>query len=529
MSTSCTVKEENQAPSLAAGGWTVSRWQLTLAALALALLALLGLYWSTVVSMAAIWWRSETYAHGMLVFPISFYMIWHRRQALARLEPRSSASGLVLLVLAALAWLTAYAADVLVVQQLALVSLLLALVCTLLGWRSTWAIAFPLAYLFFAVPAGESLTLPLQDFTAAFTVKMLRLTGMPVFAEGYHISIPSGEFEVAEACSGLRYLIASLALGCLYAYLSYRSLWRRLAFILLALVVPIIANGLRAYGIVMLAHLSSGRLATGVDHIIYGWFFFGLVVLLMFWIGSFWREPLDDAAPGAAADQPGTERAVTRPYAVRVGASALAGVALAALGPAGAVWLQAGVPAGAAPVAVQAPAAVPPWQGPLSANPDWQPVYVGADAVTQHGYRFDRQTVDLYIAFYARQRQGVELINSQNSLYNAKRWAYAGDRIRTVAPGAGQRVIETRIGAGSRQRLIWSWYWVSGWTTTSPLRAKVLQAWDRLSGSNRGSALVALSVDYQTDPEEAAALLTRFLEQTQAGVTAALAQPESRH
>ena len=61
-------------------------------------------------------------------------------------------------------------------------------------------------------------------------------------------------------------------------------------FVALSVIVPIIANGMRAYMIVMIAHLSDMKLALGVDHLIYGWVFFGIVMLLLFWIGSFWRE-----------------------------------------------------------------------------------------------------------------------------------------------------------------------------------------------------------------------------------------------
>ena len=78
-------------------------------------------------------------------------------------------------------------------------------------------------------------------------------------------------------------------------------MWRRLVFIALSIIVPIIANGIRAYLIVMIGHLSNNRLATGVDHVIYGWVFFGFVMMLLFWIGSQWREP--DAAANPTAPQ----------------------------------------------------------------------------------------------------------------------------------------------------------------------------------------------------------------------------------
>jgi exosortase len=104
------------------------------------------------------------------------------------------------------------------------------------------------------------------------------------------MSLPTGEFEVAAACSGIRYLIASITFGCLYAYLTLRSGWRRALFVALAAVIPILANGLRAYGIVMLAHLSDMRWAVGVDHIIYGWLFFAVVISVLMLLGRLLRE-----------------------------------------------------------------------------------------------------------------------------------------------------------------------------------------------------------------------------------------------
>jgi exosortase A len=513
-------------PTLAVTVATAGPWYQVVPVLGISLLILLGCYWQTVVSMAAVWWRSETYAHGMLVFPISLYMIWKRRHTLTQLEPRPSPLGVVLLALACLGWLAAATADVLVVQQFALVTMLLALIYTLLGWQLSWAIAFPLAYLYFAVPAGEFLTPPLQNFTALFAVKLLRLTGLPVFWEGYRISIPTGEFEVAEACSGLRYLIASLALGCLYAYLTYRSLWRRLAFIALAIVVPIIANGVRAYGIVMIAYLSNGRLATGVDHIIYGWLFFGLVVLLMFWIGSFWREP--DRRPvleaAAAETQPGARRADAGVSSGKFISAAAASLLVAALGPAGEAWLNADL-AQTEAVVLPAPAATPPWSGPSAGDDDWQPVFTGADAILQRVYHLENRPVHLYIAFYRYQHPNAKLVTTANTLYDGKRWFYAGERFRTVPLASGrQQLVETRVSSGTRRRLIWHWYWVAGRTTTSPVLTKMLEAWDRLGSKHQGSALVAVAADYESSPAEAEALLTRFLDSMAGGIETTLSR-----
>ena len=99
---------------------------------------------------------------------------------------------------------------------------------------------------------------------------MVRMSGVPVYNDGLYIFLPSGNWLVAEACSGIRYLLASFTLGCLFAYLSYQTAAKRLLFCLASIAVPVLANGLRAYIIVMLGHLSDMTIATGVDHIIYG-------------------------------------------------------------------------------------------------------------------------------------------------------------------------------------------------------------------------------------------------------------------
>ena len=113
-----------------------------------------------------------------------------------------------------------------------------------------------------------------------------------MYREGLQFIIPSGSWSVVEACSGIRYLIASITVGCIFAYLSYRSLrqapgcsfwWPSL--------VPLVANWVRAYLIVMLGHLSGNELATGVDHLIYGWVFFGVVIMAMLLIGARWADP----------------------------------------------------------------------------------------------------------------------------------------------------------------------------------------------------------------------------------------------
>ncbi|MDE2615048.1 MAG: exosortase A, partial [Burkholderiales bacterium] len=266
---------------------------------ALLVAVLLLLFRDTATSMVGIWYRSETYAHAFLVPPIVLWLVWRLRARLAALAPRPAPLALVPMAGACLLWLLGELAGVNAASQFALVLMLVLTVPLVFGTAVTRVLMFPLAFLFFCVPVGEFLTPVMIDRTADFTVAAIRASGIPVYREGNQFVIPSGNWSVVEACSGVRYLIASFMVGTLFAYLNFRSLRRRLAFVAVALVVPVVANWLRAYMIVMLGHLSGNRLAVGADHLVYGWVFFGIVILAMFMIGARFAESPDAAAaPG---------------------------------------------------------------------------------------------------------------------------------------------------------------------------------------------------------------------------------------
>src|SRR5215831_520962 len=171
-------------------------WRVALPLVLAAIISILALYLHTAESIVAIWWRSETYAHGFLILPICVVLIWSRRRELATIAPSPDNLGFLLLAGAGLAWIAAAAGNVQVVQQLALVAMIPAAVVAVAGRRVALALAFPLAFLFFGVPLGESLIPGLMDWTADFTVAALRLSGIPVFREGTFFTIPSGNWSV---------------------------------------------------------------------------------------------------------------------------------------------------------------------------------------------------------------------------------------------------------------------------------------------------------------------------------------------
>ncbi|MDX1251044.1 MAG: exosortase A [Gammaproteobacteria bacterium] len=473
-----------------------------------ALLVILGLFWQTALSMVDIWWRSETFAHGFLIAPISLWLIWRKRKELAALTPQPNPLGFIFMAGFSLLWLISHLVDILVIQQFALVGAIIAAVWTLLGTAVAWAIAFPLGFLFFAVPVGEGLIPPMMDFTADFTVKALQLTGIPVYREGTFFEIPSGNWSVVEGCSGVRYLIASATLGFLYAYLTYRSMWRRTIFITLSVIIPIFANGMRAYMIVMIAHLSDMKLALGIDHYIYGWVFFGLVMILLFWIGSFWREdeypvPVRAAPLGGIARSAGN--GINRKMTI-MGAGVLAALGIGPL----AAHLYQGDTNEAAQVTLHAPAPAGNWQASTAPTWDWQPRYLGMTAQLQKAYMRGDQAASIYLAYYRNQRQDAELVNSQNVMIEQKHpvWSNIGEQFITIPlNGHSVQIRQTRLRSPGMNLLIWDWYWLDGTYTSNHYVAKLIEAKNKLLGGQRNAAGIVIATTYEEKLEPAVAVL----------------------
>ena len=462
---------------------------------------LLAWYSDTAQSIVYIWERSETFAHGFLIIPISVWMIWHRRHELAGIELQPNFIGLPVLAFAGFAWLLGHLASTGVVQQYALVLMIPLLVWIILGTSVVRTLAFPLFFLMFAVPFGEFLLAPMMDYTADFTVFALRLSGIPVYREGSFFTVPSGSWSVVEACSGLRYLIASLTLGCLYAYLTYRSLARRAVFIAFSIIVPIIANWLRAYMIVMIGHLSGMKYAVGVDHLIYGWIFFGVVMLILYWVGSFWREDLD---PVAAPDAITIARR-REPSLRAIAAATIAAAVIVAVWPVAASRMEV-ADSNTQPV-LQPPPAAGGWQPVAGRLTDWTPHFLSPLASFNQIYAKDSARIGLYIGYYRDQQHGARLITSANTLVlsNNNRWRSIGETPRSETfNDAKVSLIETQLLGASSNLLVWRWYWVDGQYTVNPYWAKLLQAKSKLFGRGDGGAVVIVYTELHPNPEAVA-------------------------
>lgn len=482
-----------------------SAWQRSLTAYGVAAVLLLSVGQDVVRSMIGTWTHTTTYHHGFIVLPICLLLIWRQRRRLALAEPTGSALGALCLLPFGALWVLGAAGDVMFFQQLGLVGLLVALVPSLMGWQVTRIVWFSLLFAFAMVPFGDELVPALQDITADFSVWMLRLVGVPVFREGVLIQTPSGFFEVAEACAGLRFLIANLVVAFLFCHFTYRVWWKWAAFMVLATLIPILANGLRAFGIIFVAYQTDNEVAAGVDHIVYGWGFFTIVMLVSLFIGNLFADR-GMAGLGAVEPEDG-ERPKGEGRRLALGFAALA-IAVALAGP---VWGLLMSRAAAPEERTLPRLADTGWPAAESAG-DWGAAFPAADAVQSASYLVDGVPLDVFLAYYRYQRQGAELVHGANSLFG-DRWI----RVRTTgwsATVAGREVPGRvlQLARGSERRLVAAFYWIDGEFVSDDLEVKLHQALARLGLREAPAGALVLSTPFEGDVEEGLARVRRFLE-----------------
>ncbi|TPH13285.1 exosortase A [Litorilituus lipolyticus] len=451
------------------------------------LLVWLGLYKDALIAMESIWSRSDTFAHGYFIFPISFWLFWRDREALLQAQFKQSWLPLPFLIGALTLGVFSYAADISVLSQLSAIASLITLVWLLIGNKLAWRYKFPLAFLLFSVPMGESLIPWLQDVTAWFTVAFLKMNGIPVFRDGLYIQVPTGMFEVAVACSGIRYLIASVAVGTLYAYLTYNKPYKQWLFVSFAIVLPILANGIRAYGIVAIAYYSDMKYATGADHLVYGWVFFGVVIMIMFWIGGFFADS-EQSKEKFSVNQQGQVQYL--PLAVALLALFGSYILLKAI--------------------------------PVVELPSKQSVSKEKLASTW-GIKFEdplqmshikTQKLEIYRAEYANKQTKGELITWQNVTHNPEQWTEVANEEVEIANNPAKLVHLRSINGDARSYLYQ--YKIGDFYTFSKRMAKLMQAWNSLSRRSDYSEIRAISVADAHSNDVAKALLIRAFTKAQA-------------
>src|SRR5215813_1793680 len=274
-----------------------------------------------------VWIDSTAYNHCFLVLPLAGFLLWERRAVISLVSPCPALWPLLAMPLLSAIWFLAAVLEIQEGRQLLMMAMFQVVLLVALGPRLFWQLLAPFLFLFFLVPSGEFLVPSLQTITADIAVAGLRLLDIPVYSDGYMIEIPEGPFEIAEACAGLRFLIASSVFGCFFAVVMYRRFVKRALFIFMSVAVPIVANGLRALGIIALAHLEGNAAAVEADHVLYGWVFFTFVMMILIAIGMAFAEKPPRRLPIRST-------AIRKPQSWRFAIAVPVAVLLALAGPA---------------------------------------------------------------------------------------------------------------------------------------------------------------------------------------------------
>lgn len=483
----------------------LSGWNLAVSAFLIATITLLACYWQTMQSLVWVWEHDGTYQYAFLIFPLSVWLAFNLRHRVRENPPMPSIWGLVAVALLVTVWYAGHLLDINLAQHFAFATLFPAMVLACLGWRALWILVFPLSYLVvFSVPWGNGLVGPLQDITAHLAIYALDLTGMPALLEGRRIVTPIATWMVADACSGVKFFIASSALGCLYAYLMYQRPWKRVLFVLLASVVPIFANGLRVYFTIMIGEIWGMKYATGTDHMIFGWQFFGTVLVLLLLAGWFFRDPLlIRKHPISNSQKPAMARSVIW---VATSMLLIAGPVLASA---------LTIPVDSKAIKLTVPE-VAGWMRSQAVGGSWRPIFKGSMGKIHASYQAtsNGNVVELFHAVYTgKPRRGHNLITYGNDAYDPAQSQILSNGSQALQLANGQRVTakEMTLAGPEGLRLVWLWYCVDRHCTGSKIMVKLAQAWDVLSGREPLSSVWAISSSIsQGGAADARSSLARF-------------------
>ena len=464
-------------------------------------------FWETVIFSIGYWWDSSTYGHGLLVLPLSIYLVWVKRSKLLSVQRPSDFLGLGTFILFSMGWWLGYAVDVEIIKQLAFFGMIGAIFWSILGWRTTSVYMVPLILPLLALPIWVPLVPLLQYLTTQVVSFALSLISVPVYVQGHFIQIPEGKFSIEDVCAGLRYLLAALVVALVYVYLYMQRTRYQLIFIGSVILLSLSVNWIRVFAVILAGHLTNMSHFLVKDHADFGWWLFAFTLIPIFWFGNYLarkeqneKKPLEDSKVGNYSHNAEVDdtsiKYIFPTLLIFIVVIPLSGFYLKA---------QTRHVLNSTRLDMQAPKSVGQWAGPYDVKKGYvQPKYQGADAETMADYRKGNSEVTLYVAKYFYQEQGKELIGEYNHPYNKSVWQPEFSSKQQVKLDDGNAIeiqemlLKNEFG---KRRLLWYWYSVDGVNTVTPVKAKFLQIKSFLSRSNSGSTIVLLTLNADSDVE----------------------------
>jgi exosortase A len=427
--------------------------------------------WSSLIDR---WSESEgSYSHGYLILIISCYFIIKQLRLIDYTRVKANYFVFPFLMGSSLIWALAVSANIEVIHQVLLPIILSFIIIMVLGLDKGKKFLFPCLYLLLAVPFWDYLIVPLQIITVFINSFLLDLAGITVYIDGFFVTISSGSFEVAGGCSGLRYVMVSLALSLLYAYQNY-SRWRTTAALLLtAISFALLANWIRVFIIIVVGEVTEMQSSLIKSHDMFGWVLFAITLIPFFYLAMryvdwFEDEPVvikkaENHHLGAYKPLPYVVAfLITFSFPLFISANTSLDV-LPSVGP------------------VFAGNRVQP--ATLSINP----IFIGADSKQDEVFAIDGGLLQVSLRTYDAQKPGKELVFYKNKLFSNNWLVSQQTRIAEFSlyhlehPNSGQKL------------MVASRYFIGGYQVNNKNIAKLLELFKPLMSLNTSSILILAS------------------------------------
>lgn len=420
-------------------------------------------FWPTFVGLARIWHESADYGHGILVAAISVGWLVVLRRRIESVVVRPMPLAVPALALAILAWVIAYRANSEIVQELLAPAAILMAVLAALGPAVARLVMLPVAYLYLAVPIWDQLLPLLQTTTTNVAEGVLHLLRVPTVVESHSVTIPEGRFAIVEGCSGKRYLLVALAFAALLGPLRGLRAGRAAILIAASAALALVANWFRVITIIYAGHVSNmEHYLVAEEHITFGWLVFVPLLLAIVFVA---RRLDRGHGPAPAVTEAGD--AATNTAAASAGRAAWVWPAVWLAIPMVAVATRSDATPNTARLG-QLPVMVGEWQGPIPANPSWEPLYISPVDERRAAYTSLAGDVEIYLNLYGPQTQGHELIFFRNSVTPPERFS----AVRALPQRDDIATIVAEDVAG-RHWVIAQTYSVYGRVTRSPALAQL--------------------------------------------------------
>ena len=473
-------------------------------------------------------WSLEEFSHGYLIPFIALYLAWQRRQLLLSAELRGSWAGVVLVIVGVGLATAGRLATLVFVEQFALLVMLCGLTLALTGRQGLRILRMPLGVLVFMIPLPmfvmNNLSSQLQLLSSSAGVWLMRLAGVSVFLEGNIIDLGTYKLEVAEACSGLRYLLPLMTLGFLIACLYRAALWKRVLIFISSIPVTLVVNSLRIGIIGVMVDRWGPGMAEGAVHDVQGWMMFMLStgvllleVMVLARIGADrrpWREAFGlDTPPPSALSVPQNSPVARSMPAVAWAASAV--LVLFAIGTRAFPAPQMLVPSRTSFASF--PLSVGAWNG---TRQGMEQVYLDAlkldDYILADYARGDAGPVNLYVAWYDQQNTG-ESTHSPKGCLPGGGWRIHDlrqvDLVTVKIGGRALRVNRALIQYDTQRELVYYWFLQRGRVVTNEYLVKWYLLVDSVRRHRTDGALVRVIVPMTPTMSEADAdrVLSEFV------------------